>query len=105
MATYLRRREKSCVQRTSVRISSICFSLICRVPVLALAQKGRRNSDQRASATSSCYDPQDPGQVRLWEGVPGAVGDDPCRDIPFVQLYRSIAGANLAAILIIPGDS
>jgi acetyl esterase/lipase len=54
----------------------------------------------------NCYSPSDHDDIRLWEGpAPGAPGDDPCRDIPFVRVYRAKAqGQPLGcAVLLIPG--
>ena len=60
--------------------------------------------EKRSHAASPCYDVSDPAQVRLWDGpAPGAVGNDSCRDIPYVQVYRAEADRTRAAILIIPG--
>ena len=53
-----------------------------------------------------CYDSHDPNDIRLWAGrAPGATGDDPCRDIPFLRMFAAGAegGAASPAILIIPG--
>ncbi|HEX6567464.1 MAG TPA: alpha/beta hydrolase, partial [Chthoniobacterales bacterium] len=44
---------------------------------------------------------------RLWDGrAPGASGDDPGRDIPFLRVYRAAAAQDQAlgsAVLLIPG--
>ncbi|WP_371417207.1 alpha/beta hydrolase [Granulicella sp. L60] len=65
-----------------------------------------RNRSGSAAGSPNCYDPGDPTEVRLWEGdAPGATGNDPCRDIPYMRVFRPAAGAGSpsAAILIIPG--
>jgi acetyl esterase/lipase len=60
----------------------------------------------REAAAENCYDSADQRDIRLWEGdAPGASGQNPCRDIPFLRFYP---GANQSsqigsAILIIPG--
>ena len=56
--------------------------------------------------TLYCYDAKDPHDVRLWEGkAPGAVGTDPCRDIPFLRVFRpgGATGATDLGIIAIPG--
>jgi acetyl esterase/lipase len=53
-----------------------------------------------------CFDASDASDIRLWPGAaPGATGDDPCRDIPFMKRYAPVGGqgTDRAAILIIPG--
>ena len=63
----------------------------------AVASEGR--------SEEPCYTAGDPQQVRLWEGrAPGAAGDDPCRDIPYLQVVLPPkSSASGAAVLIIPG--
>jgi acetyl esterase/lipase len=61
---------------------------------------------QAAVSPSNCYNPDDPTELRLWEGqAPGAAGNDPCHDIPFIRVFRP-TGENhhpSSTILIIPG--
>lgn len=48
------------------------------------------------------FDPRDPQAIRLWDGrAPGAIGDDPARDIPFLRVFP--APDKGPAILLIPG--
>nr|WP_233581104.1 alpha/beta hydrolase [Acidipila sp. EB88] len=44
-------------------------------------------------------------ELRLWEGrAPGAAGEDPCRDIPFLRVFPALGGSSAApAVLLIPG--
>ncbi len=57
----------------------------------------------QAEASQPCYDQYDPNDIRLWDGpAPGAAGNDPCRDIPFMRIYPS-GVPNSPAILVIPG--
>ncbi len=85
------------------------FALINFLLQIAIAQGHHRGSAGRSGAIDAaapCYDPSDRSEIRLWAGrAPGAMGDDPCRDIPFVRLFSAPGGergAN-AAFLIIPG--
>ena len=58
------------------------------------------------AGSSNCYNPSNSQQIRLWEGrAPGATGDDPCTDIPFLKVFPSSSEGlpSNAAILIIPG--
>jgi acetyl esterase/lipase len=73
----------------------------------AAAQRHHRGGEgDSEKAAAPCYDPSDQNEVRLWAGrAPGAMGDDLCRDVPFVRIFpvagaESVAGS---AILIIPG--
>ena len=63
------------------------------------------NAQGAGAASGLCYDPGNPAMIRLWRGeAPGAIGGDPCRDIPFMQVYRAPAGHGpVPAFLIIPG--
>lgn len=60
-----------------------------------------------SEAPGHCYVPGDRLDIRLWEGpAPGAVGDDPCRDIPHLRIYPAAAAAgngDSAAIVLLPG--
>lgn len=72
----------------------------------ASARKSHREETPRAISSTTCFDPSDARDIPLWRGrAPGAVGDDACRDIPFVREYVPADGetAGQPAILIIPG--
>jgi acetyl esterase/lipase len=62
---------------------------------------------QTSSATTDrCYDPNDVRDLRLWDGqVPGAVGANPCTDIPFLRLFTPVGSATATniGIVVIPG--
>jgi hypothetical protein len=60
---------------------------------------------QSASTQANCFDSSDPTEIRLWEGrAPGAIGDDPCRDIPYLKRYtpEPHSSATRTAIIIMP---
>jgi len=68
--------------------------------------QGTKDNSLPSEATTNCYNPSDPNEIRLWEGrAPGSSGDDPCRDIPFLHLYAApdASQALRPAILLIPG--
>lgn len=52
-----------------------------------------------------CYNPQIKHHLRLWNNwAPGAVGNDPCLDIPFLKVvYPSGSIRSKAAIILMPG--
>jgi acetyl esterase/lipase len=84
---------------------TVLFSLM-----FAVAASAQHADIVRAGAPSHtaahCFDASDASDIRLWPGnAPGATGDDPCRDIPFMKRYAPVGGQgiNRAAILIIPG--
>ncbi|KAF1004830.1 MAG: Acetylxylan esterase [Luteibacter sp.] len=88
------------------------MSLLLSLGALALLASGpaaaRRShrDDAPSPSSATCFDPSDSRDIPLWtRNVPGSVGDDPCRDIPFVREYVPSEGArgDLPAILIIPG--
>ena len=93
--------------RNSHRISVIASLLIAS---LGLSAQGRRHESkpQRPASVSStnCFEPNDPGDIRLWDGpAPGARGDDPCRDVPYLKVFRTWSGSQKpkAAIIVIGG--
>jgi len=63
------------------------------------------HSSPMRPVSENCYDPSDPQDIRLWEGrAPGAIGDDPCRDIPYLRVFASQSNSNRKpAILILAG--
>jgi acetyl esterase/lipase len=73
------------------------------------AQPNRRAHPADPSShveSTNCFDFSDPRDIRLWEGsAPGAIGDDPCKDIPYLRVFVAPSNASVAepAILIIPG--
>lgn len=59
-----------------------------------------------AGEGANCYSQADPDLIALWAGAaPGALGDDACRDIPYLRIFRAAGdGAGRApAMLLIPG--
>jgi acetyl esterase/lipase len=53
----------------------------------------------------NCYDASDRNQIRLWDGpAPGAVGDDPCEDIPYLRVFPARDGRRAGpAMLLLAG--
>lgn len=54
----------------------------------------------------NCYDSSDQRMIRLWESsAPGAVANDPCKDIPYMRIFPApnVHKGVTPAILIIPG--
>jgi acetyl esterase/lipase len=88
-------------------VVALAFGLSISVTSGAFEQRREHRSHSAAAHSSSnCYNPSDPSELRLWEGeAPGAVGSDPCRDIPYMQVFRPSGGERFSspAILIIPG--
>jgi acetyl esterase/lipase len=86
---------------------SFCFLLGALVSVAKAQQHHHRRDDVPAHGDSAnCYDSSDATEIRLWDGrAPGAIGDDACRDIPFLKIYPAAAGASAirTAIIVIPG--
>lgn len=88
-------------------VVALAFGLGVSITSGVLGQRREHYSHSPAAAsTSNCYDPSDPTKLRLWEGeAPGAVGNDPCRDIPYMQVFSPSGDRRFSspAILIIPG--
>ena len=84
------------------------LTLLCLPPQRARAQRHHHEvgSHSASETSTNCYDPSDRNEIRLWDGrAPGASGDDPCRDIPFLRIYPGAdRGRGFgSAILLIPG--
>jgi len=61
---------------------------------------------KRTEQKPICYDPKDKNDLRLWDGrAPGAIGDDPCKDIPFIKLFlpNGSAPKTDVGIVLYPG--
>lgn len=88
-------------------VVALAFGLGVSITSGVLGQgREHRSHSEAAASSSNCYDPSDPTKLRLWEGeAPGAVGNDPCRDIPYMQVFSPSGGKRFSspAILIIPG--
>lgn len=72
---------------------------LCLAAMLALAGCAAQPETRQ---TGQCFGPDD---VRLWQGAaPGALGADPCRDVPFVRVVPAAPGRNRGtAIVLMPG--
>jgi hypothetical protein len=98
---------------TLIRCSLVgVYFLVAVLPGLLRSQtttQGRRHrssSAAREMAAGNCYDPSDPNLIRLWPGrAPGAVGENPCGDIPYLRVFTASSQMRSAkpVILIIPG--
>jgi acetyl esterase/lipase len=88
-------------------VVALAFGLGVSITLGVFGQRRKHRSHFEAAVPSSnCYDPSDPTKLRLWEGgAPGAVGSNPCRDIPYMQAFSPSGGKQLLspAILIMPG--
>lgn len=84
---------------------ALAFSFIITTGLQA--QHGEhRGHAKTAVKSANCYNAGDPSELRLWESsAPGAIGNDPCRDVPYMQVFRPSGGNRFptSAILIIPG--
>jgi acetyl esterase/lipase len=94
------------MNRTTYLVASCC-ALLGFIAFAAQAQHHHPHQTSTSSADSqNCYDPSDSSEIRLWPGrAPGAIGDDPCRDIPFLKMYPAAGGgaATRTAIIVMPG--
>lgn len=56
--------------------------------------------------TDLCYDASDPKDIPLWpNGAPGAIGSNPCTDVPFLRWFPpdGTSPATNTAIIVMPG--
>ena len=82
-----------------------CSFITLACLIVGPAQAAKSHSTSREES-GNCFDPSDRRDIRLWEGrAPGATGDDPCRDIPYLRVFPAEGAkeAATAAILVIPG--
>ncbi len=94
-----------------LKAGRIVFACVLLAPagLKLLAQTPRHGNTASSPAHAdsvNCYDPADRTELRLWEGrAPGANGDDPCKDIPYLRVFTAHPSdpAPKPAILIIPG--
>ena len=73
---------------------------------LQLPAQSRHRRDATPAASENCFNPSDPQEIRLWPGrAPGATGDDPCTDIPYLRIFPAATPSPQPkpAILIIAG--
>jgi acetyl esterase/lipase len=93
----------------SLNVVRFIVSAFLLLGTQAVAAQGTTENSGQPSPTAlapNVYDQSDHDQIRLWDGrAPGASGDDPSRDIPFLQVYRRAAQdqASGSAVLLIPG--
>lgn len=72
------------------------------LPNLSSAKPARSPGNK----TSLCYDANDAHHQRLWvDRAPGAMGDDPCTDIPFLRIFMNSWSTQRTdvGIIVIPG--
>ncbi len=76
----------------------------CRMMSSSKFLETLKNVEKRAS--QNCYDANNKNHIRLWNNrAPGAVGDDPCTDIPFLRVFslKKSASHTDVGIIIMPG--
>ena len=64
------------------------------------------NAQSNTVSSAECYNANDPRDIRLWQGTaPGAVGTDPCTDIPFLRVFTPDRAATpiTLGIVVMPG--
>jgi len=79
------------------------FTFACLIGGPADAAKSHSESGVESR---NCFDATDRRDIRLWDGpAPGAIGDDPCRDIPYLRVFpaEGAKDGTTAAILVVPG--
>jgi acetyl esterase/lipase len=91
----------------SANVNCMRFSRILLAGVFLMSAGNSWLWGQTSSVkTALCYDANDPLDVRLWEkDAPGAVGVDPCADIPFLRVFipDGAAAVSDVGIIVMPG--
>jgi acetyl esterase/lipase len=74
---------------------------------LAVGQQAVAAPHRRAASAKvdNCYDAADHSEIRLWDGAaPGAAGDDPCQDVPYLRVFPARDGNRAGpAMLLLAG--
>lgn len=89
-------------------VSFVAFLCFC-LPSTGVQAQHRHHHETESrhqDVLNPCYNASDMTEIRLWDSVaPGAVGNDPCRDIPYLQAFHAAHASRTIspAILIIPG--
>ncbi len=74
--------------------------------VCCRAVNSEMTAETSSSDTALCYDASKKHHIRLWsDRAPGAVTDDPCKDIPFLRLFEpnDSAPRTDVGIIVMPG--
>jgi len=90
----------------SLLLTLMVCTMLASTGLKLSAQTHRHRSAPSTAGSQNCYDPADPQDIRLWDGrAPGATGDDPCRDIPYMRVFRTQSESHepKPAILVIGG--
>jgi acetyl esterase/lipase len=89
-------------------VTAVLLALLWLHPQLTIAQETTEIASPTANsrALANCYDGSVHDEIGLWNGpAPGAIGNDPCRDVPFLRVYRATDPNQRhgSAVLLIPG--
>jgi hypothetical protein len=87
------------------------YSYQKRSASIKMIMEASKNIAKRAAQTSTsdtalCYDANNKNHIRLWNGrAPGAVGDNVCKDIPFLRVFfpNESAPSTDVGIVLMPG--
>ena len=83
------------------------LACVCMAASAMSVEAAARGQDSETSHVQAehCFDPADRSEIRLWNGrAPGARSDDPCRDIPYLQVFETASeSAETAAVIIMAG--
>jgi acetyl esterase/lipase len=84
-------------------LAVVSFVILTLSPFIVVKAASAQASSVK---TDRCYDPNDPRDIRIWSGnAPGAVGTNPCTDIPFLRIYAPESSAVMSnlGIVVMPG--
>ena len=82
------------------------FAVLSSSTLISQRPRHSAKSEPSRDASQNCYDASDSTEIRLWTGTaPGATGNDPCRDIPYLRIFRASTGASRSGqtFIVIPG--
>lgn len=92
--------------RCKVFVVATFLSIVVFAGAASARHADRARADRQTDSSENCFDSSDATELRLWPGIaPGARGDNPCRDIPYLKMYAPVGvrNKNSPAIVIIPG--
>lgn len=83
-----------------------CHNYVLLTSIFLVSIHSTLSAQPSSVMTDLCYDATDPQDIRLWATeAPGAVGSNPCYDIPFLRVFtpHSPGPVTEVGIIVMPG--
>jgi acetyl esterase/lipase len=91
---------------TQRRLAALAFLFFIAHSFASGQRYHREREPEFSDKPNPCFNANDPNETALWRtNAPGAIGNDPCRDIPYIQAFHAETSSRelRPAILVIPG--